>query len=114
VLLCPEKDIERAICYLPRQPQLAIVCELDLPVLQCSQKDPDLVVLIVLKALKPSVALPFYLLNQSLQNEKLPSQQLHPHSNEAGSTLWPVAGICEVPSRLSVKENRGVGQRRRV
>ena len=57
MLLCPEKDIERAICYLPRQPQLAIVCELDLTVLQCCQKDPGLVVLVVFKALKPSVAL---------------------------------------------------------
>lgn len=114
MLHCTGIDIEGAICYLPRQPQLAIVRELDLTVLQCSQKDPSLIVLVVDKALKSSVALPFYLLNQSLHNAQLPFQQLHAHSNEAGRTVWPDAGICEDPGRLSDKENRGVGQRRRV
>ena len=97
MLHCPEEDIEGAICHLPRQPQLAIVCEQNLTVLQCGQKDPGLIVL-VLKALKASVALPFYLLNQSLQNAQLSCQQLHAHSNEASSTLWPDDGICEVPA----------------
>lgn len=97
MLQCPEEDMEGAISHLPRQPQPAIVCELDLTVLECGQKDPGLVVLVP-KALKASVALPFYLLDQSLQNAQFPCQQLHAHSNEAGSTLWPDDGICEVPA----------------
>ncbi len=62
------------------QPQFAVMCELDLTVLQGAQKDSGLVVLIY-KALKADVALPFYLHNQSLQIAQFPCQQLHPQCN---------------------------------